>query len=101
MGMIEQGAKHVYVLDMSPEPSGDFKDCAALAEKFGGRLSYHQVDVTDPKQVDAVFKKLEKEEGRLDAVFAAAGILGEHLLPRYRAVRDWGADAYTRLFRHP
>jgi len=76
MGLIEQGAKEVYVLDMADAPSGDFKDCAKLAAAFGGKLSYHQCNVTDPEAVDKIFVQIEKDHNRLDVLFAAAGILG-------------------------
>jgi len=89
--MIEQGAKHVYVLDMADTPSPDFNDSAKLAEAFGGKLTYHQVNVTDPEAVDRIFVEIEKEHNRLDVLFAAAGILGTSR-PRLERVRGAGPE---------
>jgi len=71
--LLDAGAT-VYALDRLPVPDPSFADIAA---RFGGKLYYERVDVTDEAGVGKVFKTIVEREGRLDGLLAAAGIQQE------------------------
>ncbi|PWC39972.1 short-chain dehydrogenase [Azospirillum sp. TSO35-2] len=45
-----------------------------LAERLGGRARFVAADVTDAAEVAALFERIERDHGRLDAAFNNAGI---------------------------
>ncbi|KAK5121272.1 hypothetical protein LTR85_005438 [Meristemomyces frigidus] len=73
-GLAEAGGR-VHCLDRGPEPSEHFKVAAErLLPYDGGRLFYHQVDITDTGALNDAIVKISDEHKRLDGVIAAAGI---------------------------
>lgn len=51
-----------------------------LSERFGDRIGYQSVDVTDAADVRAAAAAIHDRFGRLDGVFHAAGVLGDGYL---------------------
>ena len=78
VALCEAGAK-IHALDLPSKPSSDFEACIDYVRKLnnGSALSYHSVDVTDPKGLSTlIVDEIAKKQGRLDLCVAAAGILG-------------------------
>lgn len=83
----------VHALDRLPEPSPEFHDIAARAEKeHGTQLQYRQVDVREVEQLNKIVEDIASKHGRLDGLIAAAGIQQETPALEYTA-----ADA-NRMF---
>ena len=66
------------------------KETLAAVEAAGGVASAVRVDVSDAAQVDAFFKRIVKESGRLDVLVNNAGITRDGLLVRMKEA-DWDA----------
>ncbi|KAM5366077.1 hypothetical protein ACJZ2D_010682 [Fusarium nematophilum] len=76
--VLEAGAT-VHAIDRLDSPANDpespFSQVAKRArDELGTSLTYHQVDVRDSPALDAIFKSIADEAGRLDGLIAAAGI---------------------------
>ncbi len=67
----EQGAAHVYVVDVNAEGGAA---TVADVERAGGRATFVEVDVTDETAVAALVARIVAEQGRLDAAWNNAGI---------------------------
>lgn len=73
----ERGA-HVIIADIKPEGA----ELAAALRDNGGDALFHQLDVQDANQVEALFTNIEESHGGLDVLICAAGILqGQYLQP--------------------
>ena len=68
---------HVYVTDVLDKEGAE---TVSAIEAAGGTAEFHQLDVTDTANVDAVVKSAESATGALDAVVANAGIAHKVLL---------------------
>ncbi|KAK7441775.1 hypothetical protein VKT23_016438 [Stygiomarasmius scandens] len=78
MALCEAGARAVYCLDVTKEPSEDWVAVKDFVGKMGSRLEYMSVDVRDQKAMWGVGEKIGDKEGRMDFCVAAAGILKQH-----------------------
>ncbi|KAK9446378.1 uncharacterized protein V1518DRAFT_424163 [Limtongia smithiae] len=74
--LAELGAK-VYAIDLPETPSEDFGIAVKYVARLGSSLTYRPSDVTDQQVISATIKGIANEnDGRLDVLVAAAGILG-------------------------
>lgn len=81
LALCEAGAKAIYCLDVSPEPSEEWKSTCDYVRRMGvgGRLEYAEADVRNQKAMWELATRIgDKEEG-LDVCIAAAGILKGHM----------------------
>ena len=62
----------VAILDALPQPVDEF---STLAERYGVKTSYHQVDITDQNSLESAFKDAVNAMGQLHGAFTAAGIV--------------------------
>ena len=69
--LAERGAK-IVVADVSIDEA---RETAVAIEKLGGEAIVHNVDVTQPKQVQALFAAKEENFGGVDIVINNAGIV--------------------------
>lgn len=67
-----------YALDLPSSPSTDFLASQSYATKLsnGSSLHYSSTDVTSQPSISSTIDEITSKHGRLDAVVAAAGILG-------------------------
>lgn len=73
-----RGAR-VIIADIKAEQG---QTLATAIRDRGGAATFHQVDVRDQKQVQALFEKVRADHGRLDVFIGAAGVLqGQYLQP--------------------
>lgn len=66
-------------------------------EKWGGKAEITDTDVSDPKRVEAAFHQIVEEWGRLDIVFANAGINGQVAPIEDLTPHDWDQTLTTNL----
>jgi len=97
----KQGAKALYIVDMAEEKAESTlteirKYCSA---------AFLKADVTNEEQAKQIFDRIQREQGRLDAMVACAGItsvdkLNEVSLDKWNRVMDinlTGSFIYSRL----
>ena len=69
--MAQQGAAHVYVVDVNDAGGAD---TVGLVRDAGGRATYVHADVCDDDAITALVAQIVDEYGRLDAAWNNAGI---------------------------
>jgi NAD(P)-dependent dehydrogenase (short-subunit alcohol dehydrogenase family) len=94
--MIEAGARAVYCVDLSPEPSELWVTSAEYVKKMGlaGRLEYVQGDVCDRQKMFSIAEVIGEKERRLDITVANAGIAGT---PAASEIADYPADVFRNV----
>lgn len=91
--LAEEGAK-VALVDVKAENGEEVK---GIIEEKGGSAITLECDVSKPDQVETAFKKALDEYGRLDIVFANAGINGVIAPIETLAPEDWDETITTNL----
>ena len=76
IALIESYSPHVFCLDILPNPSADEWDIAQkTAKKYGSKIEYRQLDITDENAVDQTFESIYSDcRVPIAAFFGAAGI---------------------------
>jgi len=69
----QEGA-HVILLDFAKDP---LADATKKLKGKGIQVTPYELNVTDEKQVEKVFKAIEKDLGRLDILVQSAGVTGK------------------------
>lgn len=74
--LLEAKCGHVYCCDVLPEPNvEEWSKAKQAAKKFGGNISYTQLDITNVDMVKSVFEKIyDESEFEVSGLLAAAGI---------------------------
>ncbi|WVQ99142.1 hypothetical protein IAU59_006274 [Kwoniella sp. CBS 9459] len=74
--LLEASAAHVYCVDILPNPVEDeWKIANEVASKFGGKIEYRQLDITDEEAVRRVFSDIYSScQYTISGFFGAAGI---------------------------
>ncbi|KAJ9117362.1 hypothetical protein QFC24_006456 [Naganishia onofrii] len=74
--LLEAKCSHVYCCDVLAEPNADeWTRAKQTAKKFGGEISYTQLDITNVDMVNEVFERIYEESTyEVSGVLAAAGI---------------------------
>ena len=74
--LLEAKCGHVYCCDVLPEPNvEEWSKAKQAAKKFGGNISYTQLDITNVDMVNSVFEKIyDESEFEVSGLLAAAGI---------------------------
>ncbi|MCG7377648.1 SDR family oxidoreductase [Paenibacillus sp. ACRSA] len=81
----EHGAK-VYLLDRTPENAEETKHSI---ENVGGEAHVIECDISKPDQVQQAINQVAEAAGRLDIVFANAGINGSMAPIETMEIEDW------------
>jgi len=68
-GLLKRGGWNLHLLDVNAERGQD------VVSRLGKHTNFHKVDVTSYASLAGVFDAVFKQEGRLDFVFANAGIV--------------------------
>lgn len=76
IALIESHSPHVFCTDILPNPSeAEWKVALETAKKYGSKIEYRQLDITDEDAVDATFESIYNDcETEIGAFFGAAGI---------------------------
>lgn len=76
IALLESHSPHVYCTDILPSPAEDeWKIAQETAEKYGSKVEYRQLDITNEETVDKTFESIYNEcETPIGAFFGAAGI---------------------------
>jgi NAD(P)-dependent dehydrogenase (short-subunit alcohol dehydrogenase family) len=76
IALLESHSPHVYCTDVLPSPSeAEWKIAQETAEKYGSKVEYRQLDITNENTVDATFESMYNDcETEIGAFFGAAGI---------------------------
>jgi NAD(P)-dependent dehydrogenase (short-subunit alcohol dehydrogenase family) len=76
IALLESHSPHVYCTDVLPSPSeAEWKIAQETAEKYGSKVEYRQLDITNEDTVDATFESMYNDcETEIGAFFGAAGI---------------------------
>lgn len=76
IALIESHSPHVFCTDILPSPSeAEWKVALETAKKYGSKIEYRQLDITDEAAVDASFESIYNDcETEIGAFFGAAGI---------------------------
>lgn len=69
--MAEQGARHVYVVDIDARGGAE---TVGMVTDAGGAATFVHADVCDDAAIDALVARVADEQGRLDAAWNNAGI---------------------------
>ena len=69
--MAEQGAEHVYLVDVN-DTGGE--ETADLVRQAGGSATFVRADVCDDDAIDALVQRIVADHGRLDCAWNNAGI---------------------------
>lgn len=74
--MLESHSPHVYCTDILPSPAEEeWKIAQETAEKYGSKVEYRQLDITNEDTVDQTFESIYNDcETPIGAFFGAAGI---------------------------
>jgi NAD(P)-dependent dehydrogenase (short-subunit alcohol dehydrogenase family) len=74
--LLESHSPHVYCTDILPSPAeAEWKIAQETAEKYGSKVEYRQLDITDEETVDKTFESMYNDcETPIGAFFGAAGI---------------------------
>ena len=91
--ILAEGAAAVAVTDVDPGPA---EETAAGIRAVGGRAIALACDVTSQGSVDAAFARAAQEFGRIDILYASAGITRDNLVHKLTE-EDWDAVMDTHL----
>lgn len=83
--MAQHGAK-IYLLDRTPENA---EETVKSIKEIGGEAELIQCDVSKTDNVEAAFRQIAEQEGRLDIVFVNAGINGALAPIETMEPEDW------------
>ncbi|GHJ83797.1 hypothetical protein NliqN6_0199 [Naganishia liquefaciens] len=74
--LLEAKCGHVYCCDVLPEPNvEEWARAKQAAKKYGGSISYTQLDITNVDAVNSTFEKIyDESEYEVSGLLAAAGI---------------------------
>jgi NAD(P)-dependent dehydrogenase (short-subunit alcohol dehydrogenase family) len=74
--LLESHSPHVYCTDILPSPAeAEWKIAQETAEKYGSKVEYRQLDITNEEAVDKTFESVYNDcETPIGAFFGAAGI---------------------------
>lgn len=81
----QHGAK-VYLLDRTPEEAENTK---RTIESAGGQATVIECDISRPEMIEEAFRHIADEAGRVDVVFANAGINGTMAPIETMEMEDW------------
>lgn len=83
----------MFCLDILPEPDQvEWKRALQTAEKYGGKIEYRKLDITDEDAVDKVFGEVyEICEVPIQGFFGAAGI------QQMVKAEEYGAKDFRRI----
>ncbi len=91
--ILAEGGAAVAVTDVDPGPA---EETAAGIRAVGGRAIALACDVTSQGSVDAAFARAAQEFGRIDILYASAGITRDNLVHKLTE-EDWDAVMDTHL----
>jgi NAD(P)-dependent dehydrogenase (short-subunit alcohol dehydrogenase family) len=76
IALLESHSPHVYCTDILPSPAEEeWKIAQETAQKYGSKVEYRQLDITNEETVDKTFESIYNEcETPIGAFFGAAGI---------------------------
>jgi len=76
IALLESHSPHVYCTDILPSPAeAEWKIAQETAEKYGSKVEYRQLDITNEEAVDKTFESMYNDcETPIGAFFGAAGI---------------------------
>jgi hypothetical protein len=76
IALLESHSPHVYCTDILPSPAeAEWKIAQETAEKYGSKVEYRQLDITNEETVDKTFESMYNDcETPIGAFFGAAGI---------------------------
>jgi NAD(P)-dependent dehydrogenase (short-subunit alcohol dehydrogenase family) len=76
IALLESHSPHVYCTDILPSPSeAEWEIALNTAKKYGSKVEYRQLDITNEEAVDATFESMYNDcETEIGAFFGAAGI---------------------------
>lgn len=76
IALLESHSPHVYCTDILPSPAeAEWKIAQETAEKYGSKVEYRQLDITNEEAVDKTFECMYNDcETPIGAFFGAAGI---------------------------
>ncbi|MBW4054946.1 MAG: 3-oxoacyl-[acyl-carrier-protein] reductase [Proteobacteria bacterium] len=92
---LKLAAEGIYVVATATSESGAAATVAAIVAQ-GGAAHAVKLDVTDSSEVEALFKKIVTEQGRLDILVNNAGITKDGLMMRMKD-SDWDSVLDTNL----
>ncbi|MEC0172335.1 SDR family NAD(P)-dependent oxidoreductase [Paenibacillus graminis] len=84
----------VYILDLTPENLAETKQ---EIESIGGTATVIQCDVSNPGLVEESINRIGGETGRIDVIFANAGINGTMAPIETLEMDDWDQTIHTNL----
>jgi len=88
-------AKGIYVIASATTEAGAEATVAAIVAQ-GGAAQAVKLDVTNSAEVEALFKKIVSEQGRLDILVNNAGVTKDGLMMRMKDT-DWDSVLDTNL----
>ncbi len=92
---LKLAAEGIYVVATATSESGAAATVAAIVAQ-GGAAHAVKLDVTNSSEVEALFKKIVAEQGRLDILVNNAGITKDGLMMRMKD-SDWDSVLDTNL----
>ena len=91
----------VYCFDMAEKPDDEWDEAMArVVPEWGGSLHYCQQDVRDSQHLEQLIEKIADDNGQLDGVVAAAGIVQQTPALDYEVqdISSMMATNYTAVF---
>lgn len=92
---LKLAAEGIFVVATATSEAGAAATVAAIVAEGGAGLAV-KLDVTDSSEVEALFKKIMSEQGRLDILVNNAGITKDGLMMRMKD-SDWDSVLDTNL----
>ncbi|KAJ9093841.1 hypothetical protein QFC21_006212 [Naganishia friedmannii] len=91
--LLEARCAHVYCCDVLPEPNAEeWAKAKLVARRFGGKISYTRLDITNVDMVNEAFEQIyEESECEVSGLLAAAGI--QQMIPAL----DYPAEDFRRI----
>lgn len=76
IALLESYSPHVFCTDILPSPSeAEWEIAQKTAKKYGSKIEYRQLDITNEDAVDATFESIYNDcQTPIGAFFGAAGI---------------------------
>jgi NAD(P)-dependent dehydrogenase (short-subunit alcohol dehydrogenase family) len=91
--LLEAKCSHVYCCDVLAEPNADeWTHAKQTAKKFGGEISYTQLDITNVDMVNEVFERIYE-----DATYEVSGVLAAAGIQQMIASIDYPAADFRRV----
>lgn len=91
--LLEASAAHVYCCDVLSHPnSEEWAKAKQVAQRFGGEISYLQLDITNAEMVNGTVERIyEESKNEVYGLFAAAGI------QQMTAALDYTPEDFRRI----